>query len=106
MTTIDPSIIRGAVAKYATLPARGVTQHKPRDPRTLKARIVRLAEVAQTISVPEIAGALGVTQEQAWNAVSRMASDGELLVVGGERGGKTARYRKAIGAAQKKGVIK
>jgi molybdenum-dependent DNA-binding transcriptional regulator ModE len=96
MTTIDPTLIRTAVAKYATLPARGVTQHKPRDPRTLKARIVRLAEVAQTISVPEIAGALGVTQEQAWHAVSRMASDGELVVVSGERGGRTARYRKAI----------
>ncbi len=95
MTTINPTLIRTAVAKYATLPERGVTQHKPRDPRTIKARILRLAEVAQTISVPEIAGALGITRERAWGTVSRMASDGELAVVGSEKGGQTARYRKA-----------
>ncbi len=95
MTTINPTLTRTAVAKYATLPARGVTQRKPRDPRTIKARILRLAEVAQTISVPEIAGALGITRERAWGTVSRMASDGELVVVGSEKGGQTARYRKA-----------
>lgn len=104
---INTDLIRMAAERYASpLPTpkvKTIERVHERDPRTLKARVMVVAGTVKSFGVADIVGTCGCTKEQAWAAIARLSSEGEIEVVqkGGRRvpwtgkGGQTATYRKA-----------
>ena len=103
MIGIDPDVIRRAASRFASVtPARKPQPVQPRNPNSLKARVIRLAETVETFTVADIVVATNATQKQAWSCVCKLAANDEVEVVvrgggripGTSRGGKTAMYRR------------